>query len=164
MLKIEEFHRRPLAVQVVQITPKNMREAAAWCRGEIKETHPNANGNTRKFIQVPVSRPVSNRQTQAFVGDFVCKAETGFKVYLQNAFPQSFEKRKPVRIPNPRASRENLEQAIENTGAVKLITDIFTGGDDDTRVVKPSPPVRGQMNGIAPTAVIFDELAAEKLV
>jgi len=40
---------------------------------------------------VQVIRPVNDRQTRAFAGDWVIKTETGWKVYTHKAYKDSFD-------------------------------------------------------------------------
>lgn len=89
-LKIEEYQRKPFTIDAVQVTLDNMQEVAEWCGGEIiiEKQH----GRLIQYIKVPVSRPMTERQTKAFVEDWVLKAGTGFKTYSKVAFPKNFEK------------------------------------------------------------------------
>lgn len=86
MLKTHKFARKPFYVDAVRVSETNMEEAAKWCEGEI---HTNEEG---RFIKVTVHRPLTERQTQAFVGDWVLFAGSGYKVYTPKAFDKSFEK------------------------------------------------------------------------
>lgn len=43
------------------------------------------------YIRVHVHRALNERQTKAFIGDWVLYAGTGFKVYSAKAFNNSFE-------------------------------------------------------------------------
>lgn len=87
MLKTHKFARKTFYVDGVRVTPENMEEVAKWCGGEIL-TDP----QDGQYIKVRVHRPLTDRQTKAFVGDWVLYAGTGFKVYTAKAFDKSFEK------------------------------------------------------------------------
>lgn len=84
-LDILEYVRRPFEVQAVQVTEENLQTVADWCEGELRET---ADG--KQFIKVKVYRPVSSRQSRAFVGDWVLYSGKAYKVYNTKAFEQSF--------------------------------------------------------------------------
>lgn len=86
-MQTARYTRKTFAVDAVQVDDTNMEEVAAWCGGNILEE------DGRKYIKVEVTgrQPIDERQTQAFVGDWVLKAAQGFKVYLQRAFANSFE-------------------------------------------------------------------------
>lgn len=84
-LQIEDWTRRIFDVEVVKVTEQNLELAAGWCGGQVL-THEDG----RKYVQVPVWRPINKKQTMAFVGDRVLKASTGFKVYTEKAFLSSF--------------------------------------------------------------------------
>lgn len=90
MLKTHKFARKPFYVDAVRVSDANMEEVAAWCEGEI------FNEDGADFILVKVHRPLNERQTQAFIGDWVLFAGSGFKVYTPKAFDKSFEKVKTL--------------------------------------------------------------------
>lgn len=90
MLKTHKFARKPFYVDAVRVSEANIEEVAKWCEGSIET---NSEG---RFISVQVHRPMNERQTQAFVGDWVLYAGTGFKVYTPKAFDKSFEKVKTL--------------------------------------------------------------------
>jgi len=100
-LKIEHYTRKPFPVEAVQVTEENLNEVAEWCGGDIhastKTLRNDAGEETSKiklpFIKVDVHRPLNDRQTKAFVGDWVLKSESGFKVYTLKAFDNSFQKK-----------------------------------------------------------------------
>jgi hypothetical protein len=86
-LKTHKFARKPFYVDAVRVSENNIEEVAEWCKGEVVN-----NGTDPIHIRVEVNRPLNERQTQAFVGDWVLFAGTGFKVYMPKAFDRSFEK------------------------------------------------------------------------
>lgn len=100
-LKIEQYTRKPFPVDAVQVTEENLNEVAKWCGGDIhtstKTLRNDAGEETGKiklpFIKVDVHRPLNDRQTKAFVGDWVLKSDSGFKVYTLKAFDNSFQKK-----------------------------------------------------------------------
>lgn len=85
-MKTSKYIRKPFAVDGIQVTAENMADVAAWCDGEIQSDY-----NSTSFIKVKVQRVLNERQTQAYVGDWVLSAGTGFKVYTEKAFRNSFE-------------------------------------------------------------------------
>lgn len=93
-LKIEKFARKPFYVDVVEVTEKNAEAVAEWCHGEVRfgKGPDNTDGSERPFlyVKVRVHRPLFERQTKAYVGDYVLYAGTGFKVYTAKAFKNSF--------------------------------------------------------------------------
>lgn len=93
MLESTEYERKPLKVAVVQVTSENIEEVARWTRGALKTD------DGGKFVEVKVHRPIDDRQTKAYAGDFVLKAPTGFKVYTQTAFAKSFVQVSEVKTP-----------------------------------------------------------------
>ena len=101
-LNIQKYVRKPFAVEAVEVTPDNIREVAKWCRGRVVKAKPNGYGyrgeaQPETYIRVFVRKPLSDRQTRAYYGDWVLLAlyEEGppsFKVYTPQAFEYSFEK------------------------------------------------------------------------
>ena len=86
-LHTEKFARKPFYVDAVQITEGNMQDVAKWCKGKVESTDAGEN-----YIKVRVHRPLNERQTKAFVNDWILFAGSGYKVYTPKAFNQSFER------------------------------------------------------------------------
>lgn len=86
-LKTDKFARKPFYVDAIQVTGENMEAVAEWCQGNVVKAEP----PKASYIKVRVHRPMTPRQTQAFVGDWVLYAGTGFKVYNDRAFRNHFE-------------------------------------------------------------------------
>lgn len=84
-MQTNRYNRKSFSVDAVQVTEENMEEVAKWCQGQIREE------NSRKYIQVRVVRPLTERQTKAFAGDWILYAGTGYKVYTNKAFVGSFD-------------------------------------------------------------------------
>ena len=88
-LDIKFFVRKPFDVKAVQVTTENMAAIADWAGGEIRE---NAEG--KKFIKIETYRPITSRQTRAYIGDWVLYAGekiNSFKIYTDVAFENSFD-------------------------------------------------------------------------
>jgi len=92
-MKATRFIRKPFVVSGYQVTNENMDVIATWCRGHVIPAD-----DARKeqaFVRVPVDRPTSQKQTQAFVGTWVILAfnqrgEESFKVYPQEWLNKNF--------------------------------------------------------------------------
>jgi hypothetical protein len=85
-IETTKFARKPFYVDAVQVTEQNISDVAKWCNGDIRKDNQKVD-----FIKVRVNRPLNERQTQAYVGDWVLYAGTGYKVYTPKAFEDSFE-------------------------------------------------------------------------
>lgn len=92
MIQTERYVRNPFYVDAVQITEENMEAVADWCRGQIRKDSPEEGTGEAKYIHVRVYRPLDDRQTKGYVGDWILYAGTGYKVYTDKAFTSSFEK------------------------------------------------------------------------
>lgn len=94
-IEIKKAVRKEFHVDEVQVTSENMAAVAEWCQGEVRtEEHENAEkGRTviDRYVKVRVHRPLNDRQTKAYVGDHVLYAGSGYKVYTDKAFNNSFE-------------------------------------------------------------------------
>lgn len=99
IIKPEKYVRKPFEVEAVEVTQENLHEVAQWCGGTI-ETDTEGPRGDQEFVKVQVKRPLSDRQTRAYPGDWVLLATTsdrdagpaGFKVYTPKAFTTSFQK------------------------------------------------------------------------
>lgn len=86
-----KYLRRPFTVDAFEVTEENLEEVAKWCNGDIEEASHKPGKPLRKCVRVRVLRPLNERQTKAFPGNFVVHAGTGYKVYTRRAFHDSFE-------------------------------------------------------------------------
>lgn len=150
-MKTNKFARKPFYVDAVRVSEANIEEVAEWCGGIIKE------GPAGKFIQVKVHRPLTERQTQAYLGDWVLYAGTGFKVYVPKAFDKSFEKvktltkaqadeagitvpheksKKPVN-PRPPKKHPTLRGAVTNVGAAIREAEALKSAEMKVEEVQP---------------------------
>lgn len=93
MIELNKYTRVAFHVDAVQVTADNIGEVADWCGGEVRTAQNDGVDAPQgsPFIKVRVKRPLTPRQTRAFVGDWVLYAGTGFKVYTDNAFQKCFE-------------------------------------------------------------------------
>lgn len=82
----ETYTRKPFSIEAVRVTEENMEDVAKWCGGEIHKY------NGKRFIKVDVARPLTEKQTKAFAGDWVLRVKTSFKVYQHKAFVSNFDK------------------------------------------------------------------------
>ena len=88
MIQTTKYIRKPLYVDVIQVTDENFEEVAAWCQWEIK---PQGEGDHGRYIFVRVHSPRNPRQSKAYVGDWILYTERGYKVYTTKAFEASFD-------------------------------------------------------------------------
>lgn len=87
-----KYVKKPLFVEAVRITRKNFNDVAKWCEGHIQTERPDASQNaSKKYIKIQTHNPINNRQTKAFVGDWLLKTNRGFKIYTHNSFTESFD-------------------------------------------------------------------------
>lgn len=98
MVETATYIRKPFSVEAIRITQSNMNAVADWCEGSIRAAGegeaPSGKNVGELYVQVRVSRPISPRQTRAFVGDWILKSISnpgGFKVYTDWAFRKDFE-------------------------------------------------------------------------
>jgi len=91
-MKTDMYVRRPFQVEAVQVNADNMAELAEWCGGQVQGT-PRENDVDAPpyFIKVDANQPTTDRQTMAFVNDWLLYAHNGYKVYTEKAFNKNFE-------------------------------------------------------------------------
>jgi hypothetical protein len=94
-LDVKNYERIPFDVTAVRVTSKNIEQVAAWCGGEVltsskKDRDLERGRIDEKYVKVRVYRPMGDRQTMAFVGDWVLYAGKGYKVYTNLAFQKTF--------------------------------------------------------------------------
>lgn len=123
-LKPEKYERIPFPVEAVEVTDENMREVAQWCGGRVKTDRVHwSNRAGQRFVQVHVPRALNERQTMAYVGDWVLYSGTGpngFKVYTPKAFESSFQKQaeRMLEVVDRMDSRAEDEDAEEEADEV----------------------------------------------
>lgn len=136
MIDTKKFARRPFFVDAVQVTSENVEDVAEWCMGEVRTTEQTAE---EKYVKVRVLRPLTERQTKAFVGDWVLYAGTGFKVYTPKAFEKSFEPlgTHEVKLTKAEADEAGFKPAIESVALAHR--DATTGKFVSSQYVKDNP-------------------------
>lgn len=90
MLHVLLAERKTFEVDAVRVTADNIEEVARWCGGTVRSVAGPKPGSGRPYIKVRVLRPLDDKQTMAFIGDWVLHAGTGYKVYGDSAFHKSF--------------------------------------------------------------------------
>jgi hypothetical protein len=130
-LKIEHFERLPFTIQAIQVTPENIHQVAKWCRGRVKSE---GKRGLKKYIQVEVKRALNERQTKAYIGDWVLKAGSGFKVYTPKAFETSFRKvtEHMVKTVKNMVDREKAENDLEDDQVDSTTEDSLPQGGTNT--------------------------------
>jgi hypothetical protein len=100
MFEINTYVRKTFEIDAVQVDEDNYSDVAEWCGGELRFTTTEllAGDNEQiteresvPYVKVRVFRPLNERQTRAYVGDWVLYAGTGYKVYTRKAFEKSFD-------------------------------------------------------------------------
>lgn len=89
-LKVEKFVRREFPVDKVTVTEDNLELVAEWCGGDVRTDR-----NGARYVKVRVVRPLTSRQSEAYVNDVVLYAGTGYKVYTPKAFEAAFKPASP---------------------------------------------------------------------
>ncbi len=115
-IETNRYNRVPFPVDAVQVTEDNLEEIASWAEGQVKTANRTvrdedgkATGKKEKasYIAIETHRPLNERQKRAFIGDWVLKSESGFKIYTAKAFDACFQL-----APEDVLVKEVLETAI----------------------------------------------------
>ena len=91
MIQTQKYARKTFLIDAVQVTEHNMAEVAEWCQGEVLTQAATKNRPEAHYIKIRVHHPLNERQTKAFVGDWVLYAGTGYKIYTPKAFAGCFD-------------------------------------------------------------------------
>lgn len=83
-MQTTQYIRKPFQIDAVTVTPENIQDVATWVGGEVRSD------DLGQYVKVRVHRPLNDRQTKAYAGDHVLYAGTGYKVYTDKAFKNSF--------------------------------------------------------------------------
>lgn len=88
-MQTQKYFRKQLEVEAVQVTHENLHDVAEWCGGDVryeKDDQPKT-----AYVKVQVHRPQSEKQTKAFISDWVLKSDSGYKVYPNRSFLTTFD-------------------------------------------------------------------------
>ncbi len=91
MIAMAKYARKPFYVDAAQVTEENLSDLADWCDGDVRTSVDKKTNEEKRYVKVRVQYPLHDRQTRAFVGDWILYAGTGFKVYTDKAFKNSFD-------------------------------------------------------------------------
>jgi hypothetical protein len=135
MIETQTYFRKPVPVQVLQVTDANIRDVARWCGGKIQMAKKRGNKPAVPYIQVQVLRAMNDRHTKAFVGDWVLFMDgAGFKVFPDEAFHKAYEPAKKDETDELESVKHEVAQALDEFG--KRIHDMTVrlNGDSSGRV------------------------------
>lgn len=113
-METSKYVRKSFDVDAIRVTDDNIEEVAQWCGGTIEAPHA-LSLEEDKHIKVRVRYPISERQTKAFVGDWVLNSGRGFKVYTNNAFNKQFVISDPTPEQISDEAIEKLRNVFNNT-------------------------------------------------
>jgi hypothetical protein len=85
------YKRKPFFVKEIQVTAENLKDVAEWCGGTVEVESFRKQRIQVPFIKVNVKEPRSDKQTKAYITDHILIAGSGFKVYTDSAFKNSFD-------------------------------------------------------------------------
>lgn len=110
-MEIRKFARKQFEVEAVLVTEENMEEVASWCGGKVIPAKGHSDSVGAVHVRVPAHRPLNRKQTQGFVGNWVLKSPTGFKVYTDPALWKNFDDEGPSEnlFDKPRIEMEEPE-------------------------------------------------------
>lgn len=87
-LRTTRATRKPFYVDAVRVTAGNMPAIAEWCDGVLLATTPEE--GLKRYVKIKVDGAKNERQTRAYIGDWVLKANSGFKVYTHKSYLNGF--------------------------------------------------------------------------
>lgn len=96
MIETRRYASNPREVDAVQVTAANMKAIVDWVGGTLYDEHGVETDSILPgcYVKVEVHNPMNDRQSQAFVGDWILYSTAGpkpsFKVFLNKAFKRNF--------------------------------------------------------------------------
>lgn len=109
MLETMKYVRKPFYIDAVRVTAENITDVANWAGGDVRTD------SDGRYIKVRVPRALTERQTKAYVGDWVLYAGKGYKVYTPKAFDDSFEQASVETTMHPTKPEAAVEAEVEVT-------------------------------------------------
>ncbi len=137
-MKTHKFARKPFYVDAVRVSEANIAEVAEWCGGSVEKTEDDG----QSYVKVQVHRPLNERQSQAFIGDWVLFAGTGYKVYTPKAFDKSFEKVKT--LTKAQADEAGIKVPHEPRPKLGAVGLAFKDAEKKAKGPVPTPPKQRQ--------------------
>jgi len=159
-IKIKKYTAKPVEVEAIQITKSNMAEVAKWCKGsvctEVIPAEKSATGEefTEKYVRPKMYRPKNrthtprdDEMTKGYVGKWIIKRGTNYKVYTDQAFANNYTDGQALPLAEQK-HRDEVSPSIFN-GMVQEMTQprethLAVSGHE-TKFVTPSAgvPMRG---------------------
>ena len=84
-METKAARRRTFDVEYVIVSEENIEEVADWSKGTI------GGEGVDGYIRLQDKNAINQRQTKAFVGDYVVKYGKSFKSFTDSAFEKAFE-------------------------------------------------------------------------
>lgn len=154
-IEIKKYISKPTTVEAIQITKDNMAEVADWCAGEVR-THKDEHGKIEKYVKVKVWRAQSEKLSQGFIGNWVLKRGTGYKVYTDKAFKSGYTDGASI----PMVEDGDVNEAIFDSMVLertKPHTTEIRMGDHVERITTPAKgvPMRGPDFGYPEGSIVM---------
>lgn len=112
-METEKYQRKPFEVDALRVTEENFKFCAGLCSGEIRTEKDRRNVVTT-YIKIFVNRPLNEAQTKAYVGDWLLYTPSGWKIYKDGAFRNSFEKVQPAQdVMSAEKIQQMYEEAVQ---------------------------------------------------
>lgn len=156
MLSIKTFSRREYSVDGVQVTTENINDVARWCGGQVMAETAKDGVTQVLYIKVDVHRPLNEKQTRAYVSDYVLVSPTGYKVYTERALEKNFEEQGGDTFVDlgDVVSYDEPGNILERARAIEEEAEKDSEKLAQTRPV-PAPPTTGKKLGFDPVKEPF---------
>lgn len=91
-METQRFTRNPVEVEAVQVTPQNVEEVAAWCKGTLAEADYRLMGGSHKMgaIRLGKQGPRSDKTITVLIGSWITKHKNIFKAWKPDSFEQVY--------------------------------------------------------------------------
>lgn len=121
VLELNEAQRKTFDVTYVEVTFKNIEEAAGWCKGTVVMEPAELLGAKTELpaIKLKVGGPRGPEEVVATLGSFLVEQKGRFRVYKPLAFARSFDP-KPKKV----IESANIVDASLADGGLGTIEDV----------------------------------------
>lgn len=93
----QRFERKTFVIEAMQVSLENITQVIEWVNSSGGRATLMQDDIKRPYISIDVRRPANQKQTMAYIGDWVTKSGIAFRIYTDSAFHRSFEEtEKPV--------------------------------------------------------------------
>lgn len=101
-IALSTYRRKTFTVSAIQVTEENIRRVATWCGGTVAKT---LDDRGQLYICKPNSPQFARSISKAYIGYWVVRSNTRYRIYSNESFMATFE---PNRYSGPEVKRQEI--------------------------------------------------------